>query len=266
MFRETRQRFGNLRRQPHAVPLDGREHTAAIQQAERLSQLAARGDRARLGETAGGTLRAILLTTLPSTVALLLLVDLDKEEGLAELLSLTVTVLAAATLFLAVAAAGVGLRGRRITAVVIGMSVGAAIASALFSDVQTGHGGIIWIILVVAAPVVALRRLMQHPKVTAGTLLGALSVYLLIALAATYLFLFIDTFMVGSGHFFGQEEPSTVFAYFSLITITTVGYGDFNPAGEFGRAAAAWEAVIGQIYMVVLVAWLVGMHVSRRSK
>lgn len=202
----------------------------------------------------------LLFAVTVATVALLLLVDLDQDEGLAELLSLTVTVLAAATLFLAVAAAGVGRRGRRIAAAVIGLSVVAAIASALFSDVQSGHGGIIWIVLVVAAPVVALRRLMQHRKVTAGTLLGAVSVYLLIALAATYLFLFIDTFLMGSGRFFGQEEPTTVFAYFSLITITTVGYGDFDPVGEFGRAAAAWEAVIGQIYLVVVVARLVSLY------
>jgi cobalamin synthase len=147
---------------------------------------------------------------------------------------------------------------------VIGLSVVAAIASALFSDVQSGHGGIIWIVLVVAAPVVALRRLMQHRKVTAGTLLGAVSVYLLIALAATYFFLFIDTFLMGSGRFFGQEEPTTVFAYFSLITITTVGYGDFDPVGEFGRAAAAWEAVIGQIYLVVVVARLVSLYSGGR--
>ena len=105
---------------------------------------------------------------------------------------------------------------------------------------------------------------MQHSKVTANTLLGALSVYLLIALAATYLFLFIDTFASGSGRFFDQEEPTTVFMYFSLITITTVGYGDFDPAGVLGRSAAAWEAVIGQIYLVVVVARLVALYSGGR--
>mgnify|MGYP001820031338 CR=1 FL=1 len=194
------------------------------------------------------------------TMALLLLVDLDQDEGIAELLSFTVTLLAAATLFLAVAAAGVGYRGRQITLVLIGAVLVAAIVSMVFSDVPNGHGGLLWLILVTAAPIVALRRLVQHRTVKVETLLGALSVYLLIALAATYFFLFIDTFLSGSGRFFGQEEPTTVFTYFSLITITTVGYGDFDPAGVVGRAAAAWEAIIGQIYLVVVVARLVTLY------
>jgi hypothetical protein len=194
------------------------------------------------------------------TISLLLLVDLDQDQGIAELLSFTVTLLAAASLYLAVAAAGVGHRGRQVTMVLIGAVLVAAIVSMVSSDVPNGYGGFLWLLLVVAAPIVALRRLMQHRTVKAETLLGALSVYLLIALAATYFFLFIDTFLSGSGRFFGQEEPTTVFTYFSLITITTVGYGDFDPAGAFGRAAAAWEAVIGQIYLVVVVARLVTLY------
>lgn len=195
-----------------------------------------------------------------ATVSLLLLVDLNQDQGIAEILSLVVTMLAAVTLFLAVAVAGVGILGRRVTLSLIIVVVGAAIVSLVFTNVPNGHGGFLWLVLVVAAPIIALRRLMQHRTVTTETLLGAVSVYLLIALAATYLFLFIDTFVATSGRFFGQEEPTTVFAYFSLVTITTLGYGDFNPAGVFGRSAAAWEAVIGQIYLVVVVARLVTLY------
>jgi hypothetical protein len=198
------------------------------------------------------------------TIALLLLVDLSQDQGFSEVLAFVVTLLAAAALFLAVAAAGVGPRGRKITLFLIGSVLVAGIVSAVFSDVPNGHGGVLWLVLVVAAPVIAVRRLMKHQTVTANTLLGALSVYLLIALAATYFFMFIDTFASGSGRFFGQEEPTTVFTYFSLITITTVGYGDFDPAGTFGRAAAAWEAVIGQIYLVVVVARLVALYSGGR--
>lgn len=206
----------------------------------------------------------LLFYVTVATIALLLLVDLDQDEGIAELLSFTVTLLAAAALFLAVAAAGVGRRGRQITAVLIGLVIAAATVSMVFTDVPNGHGGLLWLLLVVAAPVVALRRLIRHQTVKAETLLGGLSVYLLIALAATYLFLFIDTFASGSGRFFGREEPTTVFTYFSLITITTVGYGDFDPVGVYGRAAAAWEAIIGQVYLVVVVARLVSLYSGGR--
>ena len=56
------------------------------------------------------------------------------------------------------------------------------------------------------------------------------------------------------------------FEYFSFITITTLGYGDITPVTDKATALALIEAVVGQIYLVVLVAWLVGMHVSQRSK
>lgn len=206
----------------------------------------------------------LLFYVAVATIALLLLVDLGRHSGLAMVLSFTVTLLAAATLFLAVVAAGVGPRGRKITALVIGAVIIAEISSAVFSDIPNGHGGSLWLVLVVAAPIIALRRLMQHRTVTSNTLLGAVSVYLLIALGATYFFLFIDTFASDSGRFFGQEEPTTVFTYFSLITITTVGYGDFDPVGVFGRAAAAWEAIIGQVYLVVVVARLVTLYSGGR--
>jgi voltage-gated potassium channel len=56
------------------------------------------------------------------------------------------------------------------------------------------------------------------------------------------------------------------FQYFSFITITTLGYGDIIPLTDKASTLAICEAVVGQIYMVVLVAWLVGMHVSRKSQ
>jgi voltage-gated potassium channel Kch len=56
------------------------------------------------------------------------------------------------------------------------------------------------------------------------------------------------------------------FEYFSFVTITTLGYGDITPVTDKASALALIEAFVGQIYLVVLVAWLVGMYVSRRSK
>lgn len=59
-------------------------------------------------------------------------------------------------------------------------------------------------------------------------------------------------------------DASTATAlYFSFITLTTVGYGDITPATGFARMLTAAEALLGQIFMVVLVARLVGMHVAQ---
>jgi len=57
-----------------------------------------------------------------------------------------------------------------------------------------------------------------------------------------------------------------VFQYYSFVTITTLGYGDITPVTEVAKAFSVLEAVVGQLYLVVAVAWLVGMHVSSKSK
>ena len=62
---------------------------------------------------------------------------------------------------------------------------------------------------------------------------------------------------LASTRFFGQEVSTTTYMYFSLITISTVGYGDFAAVTEVGRMAAASEAVIGQVYLVTFVALIV---------
>jgi hypothetical protein len=66
-----------------------------------------------------------------------------------------------------------------------------------------------------------------------------------------------------SGHSFfaqpGQHGPAD-FAYFSYITMATVGYGDLSPATGLPRSYAVLEALMGQIFLVVLVARLVGMY------
>lgn len=200
----------------------------------------------------------LFLVTI-ATVGLLLLVDVDQAVGLSAYLALTVTGLTAATLLLAVLAAGIRRRGLQFTWLAIGVTVGASIVALLIPQSAGGHGGLLWLVLVVAAPFIALRRLVRHDRVTGATVLGAVSVYLLMAIAGAYLFLFIDSVGGDPGRFFGEPQPTTVFMYFSLVTITTLGYGDFAPAEVFGRAAAGWLAVTGQIYLVVVVARMVAL-------
>jgi voltage-gated potassium channel Kch len=53
------------------------------------------------------------------------------------------------------------------------------------------------------------------------------------------------------------------FLYFSYVTMTTLGYGDITPIAPIARSLAMLEALIGQIYLVVMIAWLVGMNVSQ---
>lgn len=115
-------------------------------------------------------------------------------------------------------------------------------------------------ILVLACPVVIGWRLLHHSRVTTQTVLGALCIYVLIGLVFAN---FDYGVQLASGHSFfaqaGKHGPAD-FAYFSYITMATVGYGDLSPAVGLPRTNAVLEALIGQIFLVVLVARLVGMY------
>jgi hypothetical protein len=64
----------------------------------------------------------------------------------------------------------------------------------------------------------------------------------------------------------GNYDTIGSMVYFSLITLTTTGYGDLTPVHPFARSLAALEAVIGQFYMGTLIASLIGLHVSSRHE
>jgi len=102
------------------------------------------------------------------------------------------------------------------------------------------------------------RRLVAHARIDAATILGALSTYLLIGIFFAYLYTALGAF--GDASFFvSQTAPSSVdFLYFSFITMATVGYGDLTAATDLGRMFAVTQAPIGQLYLVTVVALVIG--------
>lgn len=174
------------------------------------------------------------------------------------------TVIVGTTLLLALRASGVA-RGWVLTAdVLVGVTALAAVAGAAVglasptpADIEVTVAPDMWAVLAVLAPVVVVRRLLQHHEVTMRTLQGAISAYLLIPLAFQFIFLTADEALPGG--FFGTPRPPTAFMYFSLTTVTTVGYGDLAPTSDIGRLLATVEALIGQVFLVTFVALLVGL-------
>ncbi len=96
----------------------------------------------------------------------------------------------------------------------------------------------------------------------------AILLYLLAALSWAFLYTFLELVDPASFNIdLNQPQGSLlVFQYYSFVTITTLGYGDITPVTEVARAFSVLEAVVGQLYLVVAVAWLVGMYVSKKSK
>jgi len=114
--------------------------------------------------------------------------------------------------------------------------------------------------------VIVLGKVVGAEEVDFDTLLGAVSVYLLIALIWTASYMIIHQLDPGAFHLIhGETRPFFhQFLYFSLTTLTTLGYGDITPLSPFAQTWATMEAVVGTFYMAVLVARLVGMYQSRR--
>jgi Ion channel len=98
------------------------------------------------------------------------------------------------------------------------------------------------------------------PQVTAGVIAEAFISYLMIAIAFSQLYWLLNELITDG---FNQKISSTnssEFLYFSMITITSVGYGGIIPVNPFVRIIAAFESMIGIFYVALVVARLVSLY------
>lgn len=132
---------------------------------------------------------------------------------------------------------------------------------------------VLWPVLGIAffafTATILLRQVLHDTTVTIDTIAGAISVYLLFSVIWALIFTLIESAYPGSFHVNGLPFETSVsashsrlpvFLYLSLVTISTVGYGDIVPVTQPPRMLAALEGVIGQLYLAVLIARLIGLH------
>lgn len=153
-----------------------------------------------------------------------------------------------------------------IVLVIVGLVV-AAIAVALGEpDTGRAFNAAINGLLVVGAPIAIVRGLRGRVEVTGQTVIAALSVYLLIGLFFAFVYGVMEA--IGPDPFFaaGPDGALPDFLYFSYSTLTTVGFGDLTARGDVGRMTSALEALTGQLYLVTVVAVLVGNLIDRRRQ
>jgi len=119
-------------------------------------------------------------------------------------------------------------------------------------------------LLVTATLPITIRRVLQHRRVTHETVLGALCTYVLLGLLFAFLFLAVDDFR--GDPFFAQESAhvQSEYLYFSFVTLTTLGFGDLSPAVGLPQALTVLEALLGQVFLVTLVARLVTLWGAER--
>ena len=204
----------------------------------------------------------LALTVLSVTVSSLVDLNDPTANVATEVGWVIVSLITGLTLILALEAGGVAKGPRRVAVIVVLVAVLGAVLISVFANVgevtnSASRPSWLWVVLALLSPILVTRRLFLQDRVTAETIWGAMAAFLLIALAFNYAFLGVD--QTSAGQFFGSPEPTTSFMYFSLVTITTLGFGDLNPATEVARYLATAEAVLGTIFLVTVVARLVGM-------
>jgi hypothetical protein len=145
----------------------------------------------------------------------------------------------------------------------------AAVYFAVDGTVPAFLGALVNGLLVAFAPVVIAAAILRNVRETGAvelpTLSGVLAIYLLIGMFYSFLYAAIQA--AGDGDFFAQvaDPERSDFLYFSYITQSTTGYGDFTPAADLGRMLAVTEALFGQIYLVTIVALIVANLRPRRQ-
>lgn len=115
---------------------------------------------------------------------------------------------------------------------------------------------------VVIADVITQRR------VTFQVLCGALSAYLMLALSWALFYMLAESLTPGSFHGLPEGEMPVMqnLQYFSIVTLTTLGYGDISPVTPTAQAMVAVQALVGQLFLAVLVARIVALHLLDREE
>jgi len=108
-------------------------------------------------------------------------------------------------------------------------------------------------------------HVIKSRDVTAEILSASICVYLLIGLTWATLYVIVNMFYPGS--FIDTDgkalQDGPDFLFFSYVTLTTVGYGNIEAITDQARSFASLEALTGQLYLTVMVARLVGLHISK---
>jgi ion channel len=147
----------------------------------------------------------------------------------------------------------------------------AAIAFALATGVAaifggrdvSGIAGLAGALLLVLVPVSVLIEFRRDMTVTVQSVTAALCIYVVFGMFFATLASAVSD-LSGSPYFSGRSTAnSSDYTYFSFITLATVGYGDFTPALRLGRALAVLEGLMGQLYLVTVVALVVSNLAGR---
>jgi len=177
----------------------------------------------------------------------------------------TLVLLQGGTLVMAVFTSGVARADSAISLTLVTLAAASAVALLIFGgNAFTALVGLVSGLLTIATIGTVALGVVDQGQANVQAVTGAICVYVLIGIM--FVFLYGVLAVLGSGDFFAQGTDGTrsLRLYFSFVTLATLGYGDYTAAGELGRTIAVVEALVGQLYLVTVIAVLVS-RMQRRS-
>ncbi len=204
---------------------------------------------------------------------ILVSIGFQLAAGESDFARLAAVILQAITLIAAVVASRAHPFVIRLAVIAAVVSIlGASLAILGTDEFGNGSGRGVTLLLVGLVPpaiVTGLVRLFREEgSVTIETMFGGLCLYLIVGLFFGTAFAAMEE--IGGHAFFHQltaaQSETNDFLYFSFTTLTTVGYGDLTAASNFGRSLAITEALIGQIYLVTVVAVIISNMRPARAR
>jgi hypothetical protein len=167
------------------------------------------------------------------------------------------------TLLVALRASRVGVAIMRAAIVIVLVAIASAIGAYIgFGVLGATAAHVLTILLIGFAPIAIARGVMvdfrEQGEISLHTMFGVLCIYLLVGSIFAFTFGIVDA--LSATPFFAEHASASThnLLYFSFATITTTGYGDLTAGTDVGQSLAIAEALTGQIYLVTVVAAIVG--------
>jgi len=116
-----------------------------------------------------------------------------------------------------------------------------------------------------------IAQVFRDGPVTAHRIRGAILIYLLLAVMWTFTYQVValtipQAFRLPEGLTGDPDALRRELTYFSVVTLTTTGYGDITPVHPLARTLAMLEALVGQLYPAIVLAWLVSLAIMHRKE
>lgn len=136
--------------------------------------------------------------------------------------------------------------------------------AAPINDFLYVSGRIVYCFFLTMAIFYLMRRFMQVKKITGDTIKGALCVYFMIGVFWAFVYQVI--FRINPASFSAASFGKMTLLHYSYTTLTTLGLGDVVPISNFAMSFTALEAMAGQLFLVVFIAKLIGLHIVQNSE